>query len=48
MFWSNCIDDNINQANLDGSNHSIVVANVITPGEPFFQVYILLHTLVIV
>ena len=37
MFWSHFADHTINQANLNGSNPTIIVTNVTYTGESFFQ-----------
>ena len=36
MFWSHYINGSINQANLDGSNPTIIIANVNRPSKPPF------------
>ena len=33
MFWSDFTDGTINQANLDGSNPTVIVANITRPSE---------------
>ena len=40
MFWTHLIDRTINQANLNGSNPTVIVANfsAYIPGESFFHV----------
>ena len=38
MFWNHYIDDTINQANLNGSNPTVIIANVNRPSKPLISI----------